>query len=184
MKEFLTRLFQPLIAWAMKYPLIVGGIFIYLYYLLTSFDLFSKRGENLTFVDYILQFDSLFFLWLVAALFMQLQKMKKRQEQERDQRIAFEKTLERQQIYEQIVNDVTMLLQDNVNNPLAVISVTTQEIRRKFGMDSDIIRWLDRIDGSISRINTAIRDLQAYEAQKILHNTATAVSMVKGIEKK
>jgi len=184
MKEFFLRISKPIGKLLNKYPIVIAAVVIYLYYLMTSFDLFSRKGQHLSFIEYVLQFDSLFFLWLVAVLFLQVQKMKKHQEEERNKRLQFERTLERQQIYEQIVTDITMLLQDNVNNPLAIISVTTQEIRRKFGSDSDIIRWIDRIDGAISRINTAIRDLQAYEAQKILHTTASAVSAVKEGDKK
>jgi hypothetical protein len=64
-----------------------------------------------------------------------------------------------------------MLLQDNVNNPLAIISVTTQEIRRRFEKDSEIVRWLDRIDGAMKRIHNTIRDLQAYEAHKLIESS-------------
>jgi hypothetical protein len=58
-----------------------------------------------------------------------------------------------------------------VNNPLAVISVTTQEMRRKFIEDNEMVRWLDRIDGAMQRIHHTIRDLQAYEAQKLIDSS-------------
>jgi signal transduction histidine kinase len=115
-----------------------------------------------------MDFDSLFFLWLAAAALIQVQKMRKSTKQEQDRRHNIERVLDRQQVYSQLVGDITSLLQDNVNNPLAIISVTTQEIRRRFEKDAEIIRWLDRIEGAMQRIHNTIRDLQAYESQKLI----------------
>ena len=161
------------------YPVILAAIVIYLYYLLTSLNLFHHETEKKSFVDYIVQFDSLFFLWIAAAVFIQLQKMRKNYRKEESQRREVERVLDRQQIYSGLVQDITMLLQDNVNNPLAIISVTTQEIRRRFESDTEIIRWLDRIDSAMKRIHNTIRDLQAYEAQKLIESSAELVKQSK-----
>jgi large-conductance mechanosensitive channel len=157
---------------AEKYPVILAAIVIYLYYLLTSFNFFKHHNDKQSLLDYVMQFDSLFFLWLAAAAFLQVQKMRKSNEQEQEQRRNVERVLDRQQIYGTLIKDITMLLQDNVNNPLAIISVTTQEIRKRFESDREILRWLDRIDGAMQRIHNTIRDLQAYEAQKILETAS------------
>jgi signal transduction histidine kinase len=153
------------------YPVIVAALVIYLYYLFTSLNLFSHETEKRSFTDYFLQFDSLFFLWLAAAALIQLQRMRKNYKKEAMHRLEVERVLDRQQIYSGLIKDITMLLQDNVNNPLAIISVTTQEIRRKFESDAEIIRWLDRIDSAMKRIHNTIRDLQAYEAQKLIESS-------------
>jgi len=154
-----------------RYPVIVAAVIIYLYYLLTSLNLFQHKGQKQTVLDYVMEFDSLFFMWLAAAALLQLQRIRKSFRQETEQRHKIERVLDRQQIYNSLVKDITMLLQDNVNNPLAVISVTTQEIRRRFESDAEIIRWLDRIDGAMKRIHYTIRDLQAYEAQKLIESS-------------
>lgn len=153
------------------YPVVVAALVIYLYYLFTSLNLFQHQTEKRSFTDYFLQFDSLFFLWLAAAALIQLQRMRKSYKKEEYQRREIERVLDRQQIYSGLINDITMLLQDNVNNPLAIISVTIQEIRRKFESDDEIIRWLDRIDSAMKRIHNTIRDLQAYEAQKLIESS-------------
>ncbi len=157
------------------YPVIIAGLIIYLYFLFTSLNFFHHEAEKKSFFDYVLQFDSIFFLWLTAVALVQLQKVRKKYKMEEAQRRNVERVLDRQQIYSGLINDITMLLQDNVNNPLAVISVTTQEIRRRFESDSEILRWLDRIDGAMKRIHNTIRDLQAYEAQKLLQSSAELV---------
>jgi len=164
MWSFLRKLFD-------RYPVLVAALVIYLYYLLTSINFFQNKGKARSFLDYIMEFDSLFFLWIAAAALLQVQKLRKAHKQEEENRRNMERVLDRQQIYSQLVNDITSLLQDNVNNPLAVISVTTQEMRRKFERDNEILRWLDRIDGAMQRIHNTIRDLQAYESQKLIDSS-------------
>jgi hypothetical protein len=101
-----------------------------------------------------------------------VQKWRKSYTTESEHRRNIERVLDRQQIYSQLLNDINALLQDNVNNPLAVISVTTQEIRKKFETDKEIMRWLDRIDGAMQRIHHVIRDLQSYESQKMVSSSS------------
>lgn len=175
MIEILRKIIMKIWGWIERFPVVVAAIVIYLYYLLTSVNFFAHHAEKQTFLDYVMQFDSLFFLWLAAAALLQLQKFRKAHKQEESQRRNVERVLDRQQIYSGLINDITMLLQDNVNNPLAVISVTTQEIRRRFESDTEIMRWLDRIDGAMHRIHNTIRDIQAYEANKLIESSTNSL---------
>ena len=154
-----------------RHPVLVSAVVIFGYYILASFNLFRHHSEKQTFLDYVLDFDSLFFLWVAAMALLQMQKFRAKTKDAESQRRNMERVLDRQQLYSQLVNDITTLLQDNVNNPLAVISVTTQEMRRKFIEDNEMVRWLDRIDGAMQRIHHTIRDLQAYEAQKLIDSS-------------
>jgi len=65
-------------------------------------------------------------------------------------------------------------LQDTINNPLAIISVTTDDIRRRCISDPDIVRRLDQIDTSLQRIHVAIKDVAAYESGRILETLTKA----------
>lgn len=172
MKQLIQKIWNPVRRFVEKYPVIIAAVVIYLYYLLTSLSLFRKPSNSHTFLDYVMEFDSLFFLWLCAAALLQVQKMRRAYKEEEERRRGIERALDRQQIYSTLVNDITMLLQDSVNNPLAIISVTTQEIRRRFETDPEIIRYLDRIDGAMKRIHNTIRDIQSFEAQKLVESTS------------
>ena len=171
MAKILKIIWEKLRLLVDRYPALVAAVVIYSYYLLTSISLFRHHGEKQSILDYVMDFDSLFFLWLAAAALLQVQKMRKATRAERERLHTMERVLDRQQIYTHLINDISMLLQDSVNNPLAVIAVTTQEIRRKFEKDEEIIRWLDRIDGAMNRIHDTIRDIQMYESQKMLETT-------------
>ena len=156
---------------AERYPVIVAAIVIYLFADVLIFNVFRHSGETRSLLDYAVELGSLLFLFLAAAAFIQLQKLRKEHKEEEARTHRMERVLDRQQIYSQLVNDITLLLQDNVNNPLAVIAVTTQEIRRRFEKDTEILRWLDRIDGAMQRIHHTIRDIQSYEAQKLMDSS-------------
>jgi len=170
MKKILLSIWSAVRKIVEKYPVLVAALIIYLYYLLTSVNFFSEETRKYTLLDYIMEFDSLFFLWLAAAALIQVQRVRHEHKKEEEKRRKVERVLDRQQIYNTLIKDVTMLLQDNVNNPLAVIAVTTQEIRKRFETDQEIVRWLDRIDGAMKRIHNTIRDLQSYEAQKLIES--------------
>ena len=56
----------------LKYPVVVAGILIYAYYLFTTVDFFGHAAGKRTFWEYIVQFDSLIFLWIASAALIQL----------------------------------------------------------------------------------------------------------------
>lgn len=155
-----------------EYPAVFAAFVIYIYYLLTSVDYFEHLKEKKTFFDYVLQFDSLIWMWVAAAALIQVQKYRKDQKEESHQRLTYEHELLLQQTQAEMLNDITALLQDSINNPLAIISLKTQEIRRKFEVDSDLAKTLESIESALRRIEQTIRDLRGYEMDKIVKNAA------------
>ena len=159
-----------------RYPVVIAALVIYLYYLMVSVDFFSKSvnggGKGIKSVlDYVIEFDSLFFLWAAAAALIYLQRFRKESVQKNEKQRQLELILERQRISNQLINEITLLMQDTINNPLGVITMTTQEIRRKFMNDIEILKWVDRIENSAQRITKAIRDIQIHETQKALETS-------------
>jgi signal transduction histidine kinase len=86
---------------------------------------------------------------------------------------------DRQRTKLQVLDEITSLLQDNINNPLAIISVSSQNLHRKHEGDSDTVSWLDRIDSSLQRVHTTINDIKAYQTQKIVQESMAMVDGVK-----
>lgn len=151
-----------------KYSILIAGGVIYGYYLLTSVDLFQQGGAKKGFLDYLLQFDSLILLWIIAAVLIQLQRYRKEQHEEREYRRKIQLEFEKQRIHLQLLDEITTLLQDNVNNPLAQISITTHNIRKNHPGDDEIMSYLDRIDSSLQRIHATINDIKAFQSQRLL----------------
>ena len=112
-------------------------------------------------------------MWIIAVVVIQLQKYRRERKEQEDHRRMIEMEFQRQRIHLQVLDEITTLLQDNVNNPLAIISITTHTIRRKFEADEEILGWLDRIDSSMQRIHTTINDIKAYQTQKIVEESSS-----------
>jgi signal transduction histidine kinase len=168
MTETLQKIWTPVRNFVEKYPIVVAAVVIYLYYLTMSVDFFKHRAEKHSLLDYILEFDSLFFLWVAIAAILQMYTMRRAHKKDAEARRDMERALDRQQIRKQLVDDFTLLLQDHVNNPLAVISMSSQEMRRKYEGDIETSRNLERIESAVYRITSTMRDLQLYEAQKVI----------------
>lgn len=171
MKEKLLMLYKKVFTFLENHIVIVSGIVIYGYYLLTTLDLFEHHTVKKTFVEYLLQFDSLFLLWLLAVVTVQLQKYRQHKREEEEYRKQIEREFDRQRLHLQILDEITALLQENVNNPLAVISITAHNIRRRFETDDEIANWLDRIDVSLKRIHAIVDDVKSFQTQKIVQET-------------
>lgn len=168
----MQSVWKALVGFLDRYTIIVAAVVIYGVYLLTSIDLLQSPSEKKTFLDYVLQFDSLILLWIIAVVVIQLQKYRRERKEEEEYRRKVELEFERQRIHLQLLDEITTLLQDNVNNPLAIISITTHTIRRKFDHDEEMVQWLDRIDGSMQKIHSTINDIKAYQTQKIVQNAS------------
>lgn len=174
-EETLQRLTTAFLSFIDKYSIVVAGIVIYIYFLLSSFDLMRSRDVSRTALDYLLQFDSLILTWVIAVVVIQLQKYRKqtREQEEYRQRVQLEYDRQRTKLL--VVDEITSLLQDNINNPLAIISVSSQNLHRKHEGDADTTAWLDRIDTALQRVHTTINDIKAYQTQKIVQEAIAAV---------
>jgi signal transduction histidine kinase len=168
LEEVMKDFFKKLTGFLDKYSILVAAGVIYGYYLITSVDLLKKGGTHTSFLDYLLQFDSLILLWIIAAVLIQLQRYRKQQREERDYRRKIQLEFEKQRIHLQLLDEITTLLQDNVNNPLAQISITSHNIRKRFPADEEIMSYLDKIDSSLQRIHATINDIKAFQSQNLV----------------
>src|ERR1051325_8506274 len=99
MNQLLKKAWNKIKNLVERYPVVLAAIAIYLYYLFSSVELFAHRSASRSFVDYVLQFDSLFFMWIAAAALLQVQKMRKSNKQNAERSRDIERVLDRQQIY-------------------------------------------------------------------------------------
>lgn len=152
-----------------KYGIVIAGVVIFAYYLWSALDMYTTPHSRRSFQGYFFQFDSLILLWLLLVAGMKLYDYRKKQEaeQENHRRIAIE--YERQRMQLGLLDDVTTLLTDAINNPLAVISLSAGSIRERFASDDEILTYLDRIDGALRRMREVLTDFHNYEAKKIMY---------------
>jgi signal transduction histidine kinase len=163
-----------------KYPVVVAGIAIYAYYLATTVDFFEKSHDSsFSFLDFVLQFDSLIWMWVTAFVFIKLQQSRESHFAEERQRIVMQTHLEKSAIANSILKDMTAQLQDTINNPLAIIRMSTEDLRSRVEKDPEGRKRLDQIDASLRRIHHAIKDVTMYESSRILDMIGEIVELPK-----
>jgi signal transduction histidine kinase len=180
-EPYMSNAWTKFLVFIDKYSIIVSGVVIYLYFLLSSFNFLRSRESTTGFFDFILQFDSMILLWVIAVVVIQLQKYRKQTREQEEYRQKVQLEFDRQRTKLQVLDEMTSLLQDNINNPLAIISVSSQNLHRKHESDSETVGWLDRIDTALQRVHTTINDIKAYQTQKIVQES---MMMVDGVPQK
>ncbi len=177
-EQTLSDLSRKFLSFVDKYSIILSGIVIYIYFLLTSFDMLRTRDVSRGPLDFILQFDSLILMWVIAVVVIQLLKYRKQNQEQEEYREKVQLEFDRQRTKLQVLDELTSLLQDNINNPLAIISVSSQNLHRKHDDDAETVNWLDRIDSALLRVHTTINDIKAYKTQEIVKESMAVVDGV------
>jgi len=165
----LKKRIKGLLVWAHDHPVTIAAIAILFYYAATSLDLLRRSAQTrFSFLDFFLHFDSLIWMWLLAFVFTRLQDTKKRYYSEEREKLLMQLQVEKSKIASSLLREITRQLQDAINNPLAVIRVTTDDIRKRFLKDPEVMRRLDQVDASLMRIHLAIKDVASYQTARVL----------------
>ena len=151
-----------------KYGLVLAGIVIFAYYLWSTIDLFASYKVQRDPREFFFHFDSLILLWLLLFVGWKFYQQKKKEKDDRDRTRKIALEMERQKMRLDLLDEVTALLSDTINNPLALISVSAESIRTKFSTDRDVLTFLDVIDGALKRMRELLTDFQTYHMKKIV----------------
>ena len=173
-----TSLWKKLLLWVNTYPIVFSVVGIYAYYLFTTLHVFKRSAvAHLSLLDFIFQYDSLIWMWLVVYVLSRAQAMKQKYEQNESNKKLILSELEKTSIASAVLRNVIRMLQDAVNNPLAIIASTTEEIRKHSSPDPSLGRHFDQIEASLQRIHNAIKDVQVYESTELLEQLHKQVSV-------
>ena len=171
------RIWKKLVRWINKYPIVFSVLGISAYYLFTTLNFFKKSEvTHLTLADFILQYDSLIWMWLVVYVVSRAQSMKQKYESDESNRKQILSEVEKSSVASVVLHNVIRLLQDTINNPLAIIGSTIDEIRKRNSSDPHLGRQFDQIEASLQRIHNAIKDVQVYESTELLEQLHKQVS--------
>ncbi len=163
--------------WINKYPLVFSVLGIYGYYLFTTVNFFKKSEvAHLTLFDFILQYDSLIWMWLVVYVVSRAQAMKQKYEAGSVDKNHLLSEVEKSAVASSVLQSVIQHLQDAINNPLAIISSMTEELRKHNFSDPQASRQFDQIEESLHRIHNAIKDVEVYESTRLLERLHKQVS--------
>jgi signal transduction histidine kinase len=163
--------------WINKYPLVFSVLGIYGYYLFTTLNFFKKSEvTHLTLLDFILQYDSLIWMWLVVYVVSRAQVLRQKYEADTANKNHLLSQVEKSAVASSVLQSVIRHLQDTINNPLAIISSTTEALRKNNSSDPHVSRQFDQIEESLHRIHNAIKDVEVYESTQLLEQLHKQVS--------
>jgi signal transduction histidine kinase len=167
--------------WLQRYPMVVAGVLIYGYYLTTTLHYFQKaQAKTSSPIDFVLQYSSLLWMWIAAYIYLKLHQTKEKYLADEQHRLAMRNHLERTAVAAKVLNDVVSQLQDTINNPLTVIRISTDDIRKKFTANDEVRKRLDQIDSSMQRIHNAIKDISAYQSSQLLETMQAGIAAEMG----
>ena len=170
-------IWKSILLWVNTYPIVFSVLGIYAYYLFTTLNLFKKSEvAHLSLFDFILQYDSLIWMWLVVYVVSRAQIMKQKYESDELNRKQILSEVEKSSIASAVLHNVIRLLQDAINNPLAIIGSITEELRKRSSPDPVLSRQFDQIEASLQRIHNAIKDVQVYQSTELLEQLHKQVS--------
>ena len=173
----METIWRSLSQWIGRYPLVFSVLGIYAYYLFTTLNFFKKSEvAHLSLSDFILQYDSLIWMWLVVYLVSRSQIMKQKYESDDATKKRILSDVEKSSVASVVLHNVILLLQDAINNPLAIIGSTAEEIRKRSPSDPYLSRQFEQINASLQRIHNAIKDVQVYESTELLEQLHRQVS--------
>ena len=125
------KIWKKLFNWISKYPIVFSVLGIYAYYLFTTLNLFKKSEVgHLSLLDFILQYDSLIWMWLVVYVVSRAQAVKQKYELDESNRKQILSEVEKSSVASVVLHNVIHLLQDAINNPLAIIGSTIEDVRK------------------------------------------------------
>ena len=153
-----------------KYGIVVAGVVIFLYYLWAAIDLFTDPNARRDFTGYFFQFSSVVLLWGLVYLGAKLFDYQRRRKEEQEKNNSIIQEFERRKMQLDLLDEVSELLNDTVNNPLSVISISASSIRERFEPDAEIRAYLDSIDGALRRMREVLADFKSYQTTKIVQS--------------
>ncbi|MGA7160305.1 MAG: hypothetical protein WBZ48_04845 [Bacteroidota bacterium] len=173
----IKSIWKKLFYWINKYPIVFSVLGIYAYYLFTTLNFFRKSAvAHMSIFDFVLQYDSLIWMWLVVYVVSRAQTMKQKYETDESNKRQILSEVEKSSVASIVLHNVIRLLQDTINNPLAIIGSTIDEIRKQNSSNPSLSRQFDQIEASLHRIHNAIKDVEVYESTALLEQLHKQVS--------
>ena len=170
----LRNLYRQMKKYFVQYPALVSGYIIYCYLFISIIHLFFKvKHPGIMFSDVYDIFSALPFMWLLAVSLVKVIEYQSVVHL-KDQVLQIKNTQIR------TMHEVAKGIQHQVNNPLAVISLSLDQVKRKVGHDPAVLKKVETIEDSMKQIISALQkfsEAERYEREHIDDVVGTLASI-------
>lgn len=169
-KRVLKKLFKPLLDFFVKYPAVLSGYIIYAYLFLATMDFYRDvKSATHNVFDYIQNFDSLLWMWLLAYALARVIDYRTKLAEEEKRRLEHEQEAKLSRVQLSTMKEVVRALQHDINNPLTIILAYTRRAEKAAENHPEILKSLAEVKTAADRINRRIAEFaqtQSYTSEE------------------
>lgn len=163
--KFLLKIVKYVKGFFLQYPAVLSGYVIYSYLFVTIMHYYVKAQSGaLGFYDIFETFSAIPFMWFLSVALVKIIDVRSKFHESERKRILTEKELEIHQTQLQTMKETVRALQHHINNPLSVIQLSVDAVRKVTQENREINHPLSMAENSVSRIHHALCDFSnAYQ---------------------
>lgn len=171
MKTTILSLLRSLKELPAKYPAVLSGYIIYLYLFIVMIRFFLTAKETtIDFYTVVEMFDALPFMWMLAMMLVKVIQINTQLHESETKRILNEQELEIKETQVNTMREMVLGVQHQINNPLAIIMLRIQKIKRSMTLPEEMKVQINSIAEESKRITQALKDFsetQNYISEQI-----------------
>lgn len=158
--RFLTLLLEPLVKFFVRYPAVLSGYIIYLYFFLATLDFYQDVKGNAPghILGYFQNFDALIWMWLLAWALVKIIEYRSRMLEHMKNELLHKQELKLKQTQISTMHEVIRALQHDINNPLTIILAYLRRAEKAAGGNEEILKNLAEVKTGAERIAKSLSD--------------------------
>jgi signal transduction histidine kinase len=160
MKRFLVLLLEPLVKFFARYPAVLSGYIIYLYFFFATLDFYQdvKAKAPGHIFGYFQNFDALIWMWLLAVALVKIIEYRTKVQEHLRKELEHQQQLELKQTQLNTMHEVIRALQHDINNPLTIILAYLRRAEKAAAGSEEVQKNLTEIKIGAERIAKSLSD--------------------------
>lgn len=137
-----------------RYPVVISGFFMLTFYVIATVNFVHQmRSATPDVFDYVFQFGGLFLIGVFGFMFIRMMRLQEELRHEISVSLERKRELDNRETQLRTLREVTLTFQDEINNPLAIISAHCSKLSRRLKDQKDSQLDLEKIQESVKRIS-------------------------------
>ena len=172
MKRFFKLLFEPLVNFFVRYPAVLSGYIIYIYFLLATLDFYQdvKAKAPGQIFGYFQNYDALIWMWLLAWALVKIIEYRSKMQEHLKLELVHKQELEVRQTQINTMHEVIRALQHDINNPLTIILAYLRRAEKAAGGNDEILANLAEVKTGAERIAKSLSDFAKARAYTTINS--------------
>ncbi len=142
-----------------KYPAVLSGYIIYLYFFFATMDFYQNvKDESHSAIDLFQNFDALLWMWLLSYALVKIIDYRAKLLQREKEELIRRREIDLKETQLNTLHEVVRALQHDINNPLTIIFAYARKAERSATENPEMLEFIKEIRGSADRIAKSLTD--------------------------